>query len=47
MSNFSLNWYFPIMKQLAESTVFPELNEVFQHYRDGEVSWMLFLLIHK
>ena len=28
MSNFSVNWYFPIMKQLAESTVFSELNEM-------------------
>lgn len=28
ISNFSANWYFPIMKQLAESAVFPELNEI-------------------
>lgn len=28
MNNFSVNWYFPTMKQLAESTVFPELDEI-------------------
>lgn len=58
MNNFSVNWYFPTMKQLAEVTVFPELDEivciqedfsleVFQHCRNGEVPWKLFLLIHK
>lgn len=28
MNHFSVDWYFPTMKQLAESTVFPALDEI-------------------
>lgn len=40
MSNFYVKWYFLILKQLADSTVFPELNKVMAIQED--FPWKVF-----